>query len=624
MSGTALAVNAAIPHSDDGSDGDADDQLTQLGRSVSTADIVGVLVVVSVMLTVNQAAVVWAGTPLGTSRGIRLLSLATGVAAALGVLYLAVREHGRPAGVVRSATQVWRDPPGDWVALALGSTLALPFLGLYWPRQGQHSDSARLLSSVDHVWRGDLGYLVDVQEPYLPHMLHGPAMAVGGLPAARFLTITTFVLLAGVTALITHRITRSLWGAAASVVALACIDGAARLTLYSPMYPLMLTLGYVGGWLAYRAVTDAQGRWRYSLGAGICIALAPEAHAVGQLFVAAPVLVAVLAPTPRLAVTRTARTYAIVVVALLPRLAINTSQGGLDWIRTYRTDWWVTQGYVRHIQENLWDYHGINEPLGYYLSHLPGRYYAGLGGWGWIVVGGVLLGWLCCRWRHRFFILGVVGFMLLAITVEQIPAFSRYYSPLFPGMAMLSGVLIAVLLRQRRRLFRAAGVICAACLLVGAAGTFHNVRRVAEHFRQTTEDTMPVQRLVASIDDDRGVIGARAHQLVFGVTADIPTWGDQFLSEDEYVTYLTWPSDEEVLDLLARYDIGWIVIHNNHLVETKYNDVWLQPFHGRTARHIEAVAASPNFCPWFEENLYRLYKVGPCEPAAAPSDDVAG
>jgi hypothetical protein len=209
--------------------------------------------------------------------------------------------------------------------------------------------------------------------------------------------------------------------------------------------------------------------------------------------------------------------------------------------------------------------------------------------------------------------------MLLAITVKQIPAFSRYYSPLFPGMAMLSGVLIAVLLRHRRPLFRTVGAICAAFLLVGAAGTFHNVWRVAERSRQTTEDDLPVQRLVASIDDDRGVIGARAHQLVFGVTTDIPTWGDQYLTEDEYVTYLTWPSDEEVLDLLARHDIGWVVIHNNHLLETKYNDVWLQPFHGRNAHYLEAVAASSNFCPWFEENLYRLYKVGPCEPATDPA-----
>jgi hypothetical protein len=622
MSGTAVAVDAAIARDGDGRNGDSDGRRAPARRSASAADLVGVLVVVSAMLAANHAAVVGFGTPLGTSRGIRVVSLATGLAAVVGLLYLLVRERGRPTRVARSATEVWRDPPGGWVAFALGSALALPFLGLYWPRQGQHSDSARLLASVDHVWRGDLGYLVDVQESYLPHLLYGPTMAVGGLPAARLLAMATFVVLCGATALITYRITRSLPGAAASAVALVCIDGAARLSLYSPMYPLMLTLGYLGGWLSYRAVTD--GRWRDALGAGVCLALAPEAQAVGQLFLAAPALVAVLAPTPRLALTRTARTYGVVAVALLPRLALNLAEGGLDRVTIYRTDWWITQGYVRYIQENLWDYHGINEPLGYYLSHLPGRYYGSLGGSGWIVLVGLVLGWLCCRWRGRVFALAVVGCMLAAITIEQVPGFPRYYSPLFPGIAMVSGVFVAHVLRDRRRALRLGGILFSACLLAGASVTFGSVRRLAEATRLTTEEARPVQRLVASIDDDRGVIGARAHQIVFGATAGTPTWGDQFLTEDEYVTYLTWPSDEEVLEVLARHDIGWVVLHNDHRFERAYNDVWLLPFHGRRSRHIEALAASPNFCLSFEENLYRLYKVGACEPGAAPVGDAAG
>lgn len=624
MSGAALAVNAAIPHPGDGPDPEPGNRLAPRRRSSSLADLVGVLVVVAAMLALNQAAVAWAGTPLGTSRGIRVLSLATGAVAALGLLYLVVRERGRPGRVLRSATEVWRDPPGDWVALALGAALALPLLGLYWPRRGQHSDSARLLSSVDHVWRGDLGYLVDVQEPYLPHAFYGPAMAVGGLQAARLLMIATFVALAGATALITYRVARSLWGAAASVIALLGIRGAVMLVHNSPMYPLMLTLGYVGAWFAYRAVTDTEGRWRYSLAAGVCLALAPEAHAIGQLFLAAPALVAVLAPTWRVAITRTARTYAVVAVALLPRVAINAAEGGLDWITTYRTDWWVTQGYVRHIQENLLGYQGIDEPLDYYLSHLPGRFYDGLGGWGWVVVGGAVLGWLCCRWRQRLFVVGVLGFMLLAVTVEQVPSFPRYYSPLFPGMAILSGALIAALLRQRRWLLRAGGIVAAACLLVGAAGTFDGVRDVAEEARVKTDDALPVQRLVASIDDDRGVIGARSHQVFFGVTTDTPTWGDQYLTEEEYVTYLTWPSDDEVIDLLDRHDIGWVVIHANRLLETEYNDVWLIPFHGRRSRHVEAVATSPNFCRWSEGGGYVLFKVGACAPAHPPASDSPG
>jgi hypothetical protein len=301
---------------------------------------------------------------------------------------------------------------------------------------------------------------------------------------------------------------------------------------------------------------------------------------------------------------------------MIPRLAINVADGGLDWIMTYRTDWWVTEGYVRYIQENLWGYEGINEPLGFYLRMLPGRFYNSLGAQGWLVVAGVALGWLCSRWRGRVFILAVLGFMVAVVTVEQIPSFPRYYSPLFPGMAIVTGLLVATLVRQRQWAFRVGAIVCSVALVVGAGVTIDTVHSSAEGVRVAT-DALPLSRLVASVDDDRGVIGARAHQSFFGVSRDTPTWGDQYLSEEEYVTYLTWPSDEVVIDLMERYDIGWVVMHANLVFETTYNDAWLIPFHGKTARHDEAVAASPHFCRHFAEGGYVLYKRAPCPP---PSD----
>jgi 4-amino-4-deoxy-L-arabinose transferase-like glycosyltransferase len=254
--------------------------------------------------------------------------------------------------------------------------------------------------------------------------------------------------------------------------------------LYMPMYPVMLILGYLGGWYAYRAATDAAGRWRYPLVAGACLALAPEAHAVGQLFLAVPVMVALLAPTRRLAVLQTARTYVVVAVAMLPRLAVNLAEGGLDHVGTYRTDWWVTQGYVRHIQENLWGYEGINEPLGEYLRLLPGRFYSSLGAQGWLVVAGVVLGLVCARGRARVFIGAAAAFMLAAVTVEQVPSFPRYYSPVFPGMAVLAGVLVGTLAVRRHALPRVGAVACTLALVAGAGATFASVNASAETGRR--------------------------------------------------------------------------------------------------------------------------------------------
>lgn len=571
-----------------------------------------VLLVLSCMLVANQMFVAWGGTPLGDSRGVRVLSLAVVALTAAVLLAAAVLDGVGPAGIPRRAAEVWRRHPPDLMVFALGAAVAAPVLSLYWPRLFTSADSGRLLASVSYVWRGNFAYLPETQESYLPYLVFGPSMQVGGLTAVKLVSIGMVMVLAGVIALITFRITGSTWGAVAGVVALLCIGETSERALWTPMYPLMLSLGYLGAWYAYRAVVDPRRQWRYPIVAGICLGLSPEAHALGQLFVVTPLLVAVLAPTRRAAVVQTAKTYAAVAVVMLPRLGINLADGGLDaWVTTYRTDWWVTQGYVREVQENMWGYVGINEPLTTYLGRLPGRIYRALGHQAWLVVSLALAGTLCCPRRVRIFVLGVVAFMVLALCARQVPPFARYYSPVFPGMAILAGALVAFLLRHDLRSRRLVGAGLAALMLVGAVVTLDDVRDLAEE-RRAALAASPIDRMVATIDDDRGIIGARVHQTMYGNTTEIPTWGDQFLTEEEYVVYLTWPSDEEVLALLDRYDIGWAMIHAGRLYEDTYNDVWLVPHHGRRSRHITALAESPAFCQWFNERGYILYKREPC------------
>jgi hypothetical protein len=595
----------------------------QAGRSFTLWDAVGILLLVSVMLGINHLAIGWAGTPLGRSPVIRAVSI--GVAGLTFVMFLGlvVRARVPPTEVARRLTAVWRDPPRDAVAFVLGLALSLPVWGFYWPRLIVDADSARLLASVTHVMRGNLGYLADVQEPYLPHVLLAPVIAAHGLVGVKIFLLVSVQVLAGVTALLTYRVTGKMWGAVAAVFALLRIDEMLRRLFVVPMYPVMLALGYLGAWYAYRTVSDPERRWRYAIPAGLCLALAPEAQAVGQVFLAVPLLVVVFAPTIRAGAVQVTRLYAVIAVVSLPRVAINLSEGGLSHVTSYRTDWWVTQGYVREIQENFLGYLGINEPLKEYLSLLPERYLTSLGDAGWLLVGLALTGWLlCCRGRARLFVVGAVALMVFAVTVEQVPRFPRYYSPLFPGMAILVGVLVAALVR-RPWVVKLGALACSVALIVVAAGNYH---RIAESFAGSPRfEAWTFQGMVDSMDDHRGVIGARAHQLLFTATTDVPTWGDQFLTEEDYVTYLTWPSDDAVIEMMERHDIGWVLLHPIRVLELNYNDTWLVPHHGLPARHVEAVMTSPRFCLWYEVGGYTLYKLGPC-PAKpiAPAGGVRG
>jgi hypothetical protein len=209
----------------------------------------------------------------------------------------------------------------------------------------------------------------------------------------------------------------------------------------------------------------------------------------------------------------------------------------------------------------------------------------------------------------------------VAVTVKQIPPFPRYYAPLWPGMAILVGVGGAALARRTGRLRAVARPVAALGTVGLAVLAWSSLGKVGERqlMQVRVVHLRPYHELAALIDDDRGVIGARSHALL-NVSTRNPTWGGQFLTEDEYVTYLTWPSDEEVLEVLDRHDIGWVLIHANLDLELGYHDTWLLPHHGRPARHVARVAESPSFCRVAAIDGYQLYRVGGCTGDAGAGD----
>lgn len=585
------------------------------GRRVAGWDLLGMSLTALVMLGVRYATTVAIGTPLGHSRRLFIVAVAVTAAVSLGLLaWLVVRQRPRPREALRRTAAVWTKPPGAWAAGALGVLLSTPVLALYTPVLLGDADSARVVAAVTHVRAHGIGFLVDTQDNLLPHILLGPVVAVAGLAGAKLFTLLTLQVLAGVSAYVAYRITGSMLGAAAATLALLGLPVAVEQGGHLPMYPTMLTLGYLGGWLAYRAITQPD-RLSLAVAAGLCLALAPEAQAVGVLFLAVPVLVLVFARVPRTGLAAAARVYLVVALATIPRIAINLSSGGLEQITGYRTDYWITKGYVDLIQSNFWGYIGVNEPLRVYLDRLPGRFVNSLDPQGSVVLALAVVAWLVLsRGRGRAFVVVVVGFMVVAVSVKQVPPFPRYYSPLWPGLAILVGFGVGTLARRPARALKALALGAATGLVVMAATTLVDVADSQDR-SATFIDNGPLRQLAGTITDGKGVIGARSHSLL-NVTADIPTWGGQFLTEDEYVTYLTWPSDNAVIEVMERHDIGWVLINPDRRLETDYHNTWLVPNHGASARQPERVAASPAFCRAAAVGGFELYRLGGCPGSA--------
>lgn len=578
-------------------------------RSIDVWDFLGVMVVVFTMMLVTE--ILPRIFPQWISRLglLSLLTAATGVTLVAAVGILTYRERLTRADVAQRLMNVWRNPPGDWPAFILGWAVSLPLLGLYLPTPYADSDSVRLIAAIRHVQRGNLDFLTQTQDSFGPHILLGPFVLAGTPALMRLFTIASMQLLAAVLAWQARRLSGSMAAAAIVPLALVSIAPFTGRVHYLPMYPTMLALASVGAWLSYRTVIQHAG-WRHALGAGAFLVLALETQAVGQLLVAVPLLLLVLAKDLRRSLYGLAQTYASIALFLVPRLLVNLQQGGLSNLRSNRTDYWITKGYLKAVQEDLWGYAGLGESHLTYILEFPGRFVSSLGDSGWVPVVLAVLAVIATRGRTRWFVLAFAGLIMAAMTIRTIQPFPRYFSPLWVGVALLAGIVCAKLLSQRTIAARAVGVVGVAALSLASVSIYVDT---AKRVRQVdiARERSHIQEVTELIDDGRGVIGARSHTVIAG-DIDIPTYGGQFLSEEEYATYLTWPSDEEVIHLMQEHDIGWVLVRRETTLETSYHDVWLVPNHGRRARHIYMVATSPHFCPAVSAGSVMLYKLGSC------------
>jgi hypothetical protein len=540
--------------------------------------------------------------------GVRVL-VGLGAAGAVAAAALAAVARARSRSFLAAFVDPWLAPPG-WAVFAVGVAVGLPFVAtagtVVWD-----ADSARLLGSVTHVRQHGPGFIADTQDVLLPYVLLGVPVAFGGIAAARIATLFFLAALAGSVAYLGWRLNRSLLSAVAAPLALVATYvvpfQSNRLAMYLPM----LAFGYLGTWLALRTI-DTPGRrgWWLAAGAALCLVASGESQAVGQLFLGVPLLLVIVRPW-RATLRGLARVYAVTAVVMVPRVLINLSEGGLHRFRSNRTDYWVEKGYLDIVNSEFWK-HPTTQPVEY-LRQLPRAFDTAVGSAGLAVLLLVVVAFVLSRGRARWLALVAASLMVASLVVRTPPPFPRYFAPLLPGLALCAAAVPALL---RRRIGGRLGLV-GALVVVAALGAAACTSWTTTVERATTAERSvgngPLPQLAARIDDDKGVIGARVGRLTM-VDPDRPIWGTVFLSEQEFVTYLTWPSDEAVIDVMEDHDIGWALVGEDRRLEVDYHDAWLEPAYGRSAHQVERLAASPNFCLVAQVPGYSLYRLGACRP----------
>jgi hypothetical protein len=580
-------------------------------RSFDAWDVLGVLA------TIALAGVIATGGAVRGNPGYNwlpeaLFVLAFGCALVTGAgsFALARRQSLDLELVPHRLMEIWLDPPRDWVMFGVGFLCALPALALHTDVIGD-TDSARIISSTMYVERNGLGYLVETQDNLLPHVTVGPLVALGGIAAATFFSILSVQALAGSISYLAWKITGSTAATFAAAVSLLAFPITWQRANLLPLYPLMLAFGLLGLYFAQRAtvLTGRQRMWSAIL-AGTSFVLSLEAHRLGQFFLAFSLFLFLSAPWRR-AAAGLARVYAVVVILSIPRIIINLWSGGLDHFLSNRVDYWITEGYLVRVQKEFFKSPATGDYASYF-SHLAGNLDS-LFSWGGVLVLMVGLASIALiAGPPKRFVLACVGVFVVALLYRKVPFYERYFSPLMVAGALGVGIAASFLLRRGWALKGAALALIVAVLASALIAYGQAVNLATQRQKSTLRGPLPT--LAGKIDDGKGVIGSRVTQLLF-VDPEIRTFDGQFLSEDDYVTYLTWPSDQEVINMLRAWDIGWVLISPRPRREIDYHNTWLQWAHGKSVRHVARVAASPNFCEVLSLKGYLLYKLGPCVSA---------
>jgi hypothetical protein len=111
------------------------------------------------------------------------------------------------------------------------------------------------------------------------------------------------------------------------------------------------------------------------------------------------------------------------------------------------------------------------------------------------------------------------------------------------------------------------------------------------------------------MDDDKAVLGARVSPVVhYDPERQLLT--PDFITEEDFVTYLTWQSTGAVAEMFERNDVGWLLLQQPlDIWERDYNGVWLRPVTGLLPQHFLKMEDSELVNKVYEGETYVLYRV---------------
>jgi len=479
-------------------------------------------------------------------------------------------------------------------------------------------DDVRTLVFTNNILREPGAWILEQELPLLQFATYASLITLFGwdvpLVLVPLLFSTALALLVGYVA---QRVGGGLWAFLVAALMLASLPVFLVQAKCLPFYPPTLFFGYGG---AFAAIVYARGGGRMAfVGAALGLPVALYSFGIGIVFLAVPPLY-LLIDRRRPVLIRLAQVYAIVLALAAPWLVWHLAIDGFDGLFRQQTTWFIDRGYLNIRNSEFW--HTGSSSHIQFLGRLPGMFADASGP---LAIPLVVLGIVGLirlpSWSWRAAVLLALGIPIAGLAYAVPAAFNRYVYVLLPGLVLLSVYGLHGLLHLLSSYRRTAHLsLVGAMVALGLLGTLflQNVQDALDtaDIMQTWPAPSELAAVAELIDNDKAVIGSRPYWLIYhNHENDLLT--PDFLSEEDFVTYLSWPSDEAVAEMFERNNVGWILILQPAERWERDYHVWLTKASGQLPQHYVKVKDSGLVEEVYTGYSYSLYRVVPTGEAAS-------
>ena len=401
------------------------------------------------------------------------------------------------------------------------------------------------------------------------------------------------------------RVTGMLWaGAIAGLLLLSSPEYWQR-SSHLAAYQTFVFFGYLGLVLVTLAGRGGRRSTTLAVGGGIALALSVCSFSSGLLFLPVAFLAAFAWKVPR----RPALMGPAVAGALLVPFAVwHIAVAGVRNAGFYPYNFLLVD-YSADFERFL------NRPdydlPGYITQALPGMLLGAAPIWLWLLAGaGLLTIGKVHGARVSVALAGAMVATLIPFVAVEQPPHPRYGYLLVPAIALIAGVGLGVALKSLaqnqagRRLF----ILAASLLAVIGASTAVWIHLDQVRAERASPQYADLQAVASRVDDDRALLARTSYLQV--LLPDNLVYTHFFFSEAEYLDYVLWEDEEEVRQLFADRDIGWVVFQKNVWRWERDFNWWAYTATGSPPRHYVCLPQSAGFTEVYDGQFFTLYRVG--------------